>query len=209
MRIVLLGPPGAGKGTQAVKIAQAYGLAHVSTGDIFRKNLREKTALGKLAQSYMDKGQLVPDDVTISMVEDRLAQEDCAKGFLLDGFPRTLAQAKAFDDKMNVDMVIEIEVPDELLVTRMSGRRMCKCGATYHVSMLAGKTTCEKCGSALYQRDDDHEATVKKRLDVYHRETEPLVAHYAAQGVLVTIDGTQGIDKVFADIQAVLGDARK
>lgn len=209
MRVVLLGPPGAGKGTQAVKIAQEFGLAHVSTGDIFRKNLREQTALGKLAQSYMDKGQLVPDDVTISMVEDRLAQDDCAGGFLLDGFPRTLAQAKAFDDKMSVDLVIEIDVPDELLVTRISGRRMCKCGATYHVSMLEGKTTCNACGGELYQRDDDREETVQKRLDVYHHETEPLVAHYAAQGVLVRIDGTRDIDKVYADIQAVLGDARK
>ena len=204
MKVVLLGPPGAGKGTQAMRIAKDYNLAHISTGDIFRMNMRENTELGKLAKSYMDQGQLVPDDVTIAMVLDRLQMDDCKNGYLLDGFPRTVAQAKAFDETTKLDVALDIEAPDELLVRRIAGRRMCSCGATYHVDWLNGKTTCDVCGKELYQRDDDREETVYKRLMVYKDQTAPLIEHYAAAGVLKSVDGAQDVDKVYEEIQKIL-----
>ncbi|MBQ6475103.1 MAG: adenylate kinase [Clostridia bacterium] len=204
MKVVLLGPPGAGKGTQAMRIAKEYQLAHISTGDIFRQNLRENTELGKLAKSYMDQGQLVPDDVTIAMVLDRLQKDDCQNGYLLDGFPRTVAQAKAFDETTKIDVALDIEAPDELLVRRIAGRRMCSCGATYHVDWLNGKTTCDVCGKELYQRDDDREETVYKRLMVYKEQTAPLIDHYAQAGVLKSVDGAQDVEKVYEEIKKVL-----
>ena len=204
MKIVLLGPPGAGKGTQAMRIVRDYGLAHISTGDIFRMNIRENTELGQLAKSYIDNGQLVPDEVTIAMVEDRLAKDDCKEGFLLDGFPRTVAQAKAFDEKMSIDVALNIEADDDALVARIADRRMCSCGATYHVDWLDGKTTCAKCGAELYQRDDDKEETVYKRLHVYKEQTAPLAAHYDAQGVLKGVDGMQDVEAVYAQIKVIL-----
>ena len=208
MKIILLGPPGAGKGTQAMRIARDYNLAHISTGDIFRTNMRENTELGKLAKSYIDQGQLVPDDVTIAMVHDRLQKDDCRDGFLLDGFPRTVAQAKAFDEAVKVDLALDIEAPDELLVRRIAGRRMCPCGATYHVDWLDGKTTCGECGSDLYQRDDDREETVYKRLLVYKEQTAPLAAHYKSLGVLRGVDGTKDVDEVYAQIKSVLDELK-
>jgi len=204
MKIVLLGPPGAGKGTQAMRIVRDYGLAHISTGDIFRMNIRENTELGQLAKSYIDNGQLVPDEVTIAMVEDRLAKDDCKEGFLLDGFPRTVAQAKAFDEKMAIDIALNIEADDDALVARIAGRRMCSCGATYHIDWLDGKNTCQKCGAELYQRDDDKEETVYKRLQVYKEQTAPLAAHYEAQGVLKGVDGMQDVEDVYAQIKMIL-----
>lgn len=204
MKVVLLGPPGAGKGTQAMRIVRDFGLAHISTGDIFRMNMRENTELGQLAKSYIDNGQLVPDEVTIAMVEDRLAKDDCKEGFLLDGFPRTVAQAKAFDEKMSIDVALNIDADDDALVSRIAGRRMCSCGATYHVDWLDGKTTCDKCGAELYQRDDDKEETVYKRLQVYKEQTAPLAAHYDAQGVLKSVDGMQDVDAVYAQIKVIL-----
>ena len=204
MKVVLLGPPGAGKGTQAMRIAKEYQLAHISTGDIFRQNLRENTELGKLAKSYMDQGQLVPDDVTIAMVLDRLQKDDCQNGYLLDGFPRTVAQAKAFDETTKIDVALDIEAPDELLVRKIAGRRMCSCGATYHVDWLNGKTTCDVCGKELYQRDDDREETVYKRLMVYKEQTAPLIDHYAQAGVLKSVDGAQDVEKVYEEIKKVL-----
>lgn len=204
MKVVLLGPPGAGKGTQAMRIVRDFGLAHISTGDIFRMNMRENTELGQLAKSYIDNGQLVPDEVTIAMVEDRLAKDDCKEGFLLDGFPRTVAQAKAFDEKMSIDVALNIDADDDALVSRIAGRRMCSCGATYHVDWLDGKNTCEKCGAELYQRDDDKEETVYKRLQVYKEQTAPLAAHYDAQGVLKSVDGMQDVDAVYAQIKVIL-----
>ena len=207
MKIILLGPPGAGKGTQAMRIAHDYHLAHISTGDIFRMNMRENTELGQLAKSYINQGQLVPDDVTIAMVEDRLKRDDCMQGFLLDGFPRTVAQAEAFDKKMQIDVALDIEAPDELLVWRIAGRRMCACGATYHVDWLEeGETTCRKCGDTLYQREDDREETVYKRLLVYKEQTAPLVEHYRAHGVLRSVDGTLDVDAVYAQIKRILDE---
>ena len=214
MKLILLGPPGAGKGTQAESIKEAYNLIHISTGDIFRKNMKENTPLGVKAKEYVDKGQLVPDEITIAMVEDRLSQEDVREGFLLDGFPRSTSQAEALDDIMmelgsKIDKVINIEVDKNILVDRVVGRRICKeCGATYHVRSNPPKPAgiCDKCGGELYQRADDTEETVAKRISIYEEETLPLVEYYTEKGNLFTVDGTLGIDTVFGKIQKALGN---
>jgi len=207
MYIVMLGPPGAGKGTQAKRLAQELDLVHVSTGDLFRENLKNKTELGKLAQQYMDKGELVPDDVTIRMVEERLSRPDCEKGAVLDGFPRTTDQAEALDDlleKFNggVELVPYIKVPDEVLVERLSGRWMSPSGRVYHekYNPPTVKWIDDIDGSQLYQREDDKPATVKHRIEVYNEQTAPLIAYYREKDILVEIDGTQSIEDVFADI---------
>jgi adenylate kinase len=203
----MLGPPGAGKGTQAKRLAQELDLVHVSTGDLFRENLKNKTELGKLAQQYMDKGELVPDDVTIRMVEERLSRPDCEKGAVLDGFPRTTDQAEALDDlleKFNggVELVPYIKVPDEVLVERLSGRWMSPSGRVYHekYNPPTVKWIDDIDGSQLYQREDDKPATVKHRIEVYNEQTAPLIAYYREKDILVEIDGTQSIEDVFADI---------
>lgn len=205
--IVLLGPPGAGKGTQAKQLAQKLGVVHISTGDLFRENLANQTSLGKLAQSFMDKGELVPDDVTIQMVEDRLSKPDCEKGAVLDGFPRTPAQAEALDallTKLNssVKVVPCINVPDEVLVERLSGRWMSTSGRVYHAVYNPPKTKWidDVDGSQLYQREDDKPATVRHRIEVYHQQTAPLIDYYRVKGLLVDIDGTQNIDGVTKDL---------
>ncbi|WP_102399150.1 adenylate kinase [Haloimpatiens massiliensis] len=214
MKIILLGPPGAGKGTQAKSISQKYSIPHISTGDIFRKNISEKTPLGVKAKEYMDKGLLVPDELTIDLVKDRLSQEDCKNGFLLDGFPRTVKQAEALDEFINgkgekIDTALLIEVPRELILERMTGRRVCpSCGASYHIKFNPPKNEgkCGICGADLIQRKDDNEETVKDRLDVYDKQTQPLIAYYKSQNVLSVVDGTLAIDKVFEDICSVLGE---
>ncbi|ABR50529.1 Nucleoside-triphosphate--adenylate kinase [Alkaliphilus metalliredigens QYMF] len=213
MRLLLLGPPSAGKGTQASGIVNKYHIPHISTGDMLRSNIKQGTALGNKAKEYMDQGLLVPDELVVAIVEDRLQQDDCQEGFLLDGFPRTVVQAKALDDvldKMGVtlDKVVSIEVPKGTLVERAVGRRMCKeCGATYHIlfNPPTKADQCDKCGGQLYQRDDDTEKTVTKRISVYLDETEPLIEYYLKQGQLVTIEGQQEIGKVFIDIVEALG----
>ncbi len=212
MRLILLGPPGAGKGTQASKITEEYELPHISTGDIFRKNIKEGTELGKKAKGYMDKGLLVPDEVVVAIVEDRLKEDDCKEGFLLDGFPRTVNQAEQLDkvlEIMNIslDSVINIKVDKNILIGRAVGRRICKeCGKTYHIQFNPSKNDgkCDVCGGGLYQRDDDKEETVTKRIEVYLNETAPLINYYKAKGLLVDIDGEQDIDKVFEDISRTL-----
>ena len=213
MKIIMLGAPGAGKGTQAMKIAEKYQIPHISTGDIFRANIKEGTELGKKAKSYMDQGQLVPDDVTIGMLLDRISQEDCAEGYVLDGFPRTIPQAesltKALEERgESMDYAINVDVPDQAIVTRMAGRRAClACGATYHIVYNAPKkeNVCDVCGEGLVLRDDDKPETVQKRLTVYHDQTKPLIDYYGKAGILVTVDGTQDLNKVFEDIVSVLG----
>lgn len=205
MNIILLGAPGAGKGTQATRISEKYGLPHISTGDIFRDNIKRGTEIGLLAKSYTDKGQLVPDEVTCKIVEGRLAEEDCKGGYLLDGFPRNLFQAQELDKFSKVDAVINIEIDLSLLMDRLCGRRVCKsCGESYHVNFLNGKTTCDKCGGELYQRKDDNEETVGNRLKVYTEQTAPLIDYYKGKGVLIDIDGVGAIDEVFARICAAL-----
>ncbi|QEK11188.1 adenylate kinase [Crassaminicella thermophila] len=214
MRLILLGPPGAGKGTQASSIVQKFDIPHISTGDIFRKNIKEGTELGKKAKEYMDQGLLVPDELVVAIVEDRLQQEDCKEGFLLDGFPRTVNQAEELDKvltKMNVslDKVINVEVDKEILVERAVGRRICKnCGATFHVKFNppAKEGICDKCGEKLQQRADDNEETVSKRIEVYLNETKPLIDYYKNKGIIATINGQQEIDKVFKDIVVALGE---
>jgi len=213
MKIVMLGAPGAGKGTQAKMIAAKYGIPHVSTGDIFRANIKNGTELGKEAKSYMDKGALVPDELTVRILLDRVAQDDCAKGYVLDGFPRTIPQAEVLDaelTKLNdkIDFAINVDVPDENIVRRMSGRRSCpSCGATYHIVHIPPKQegVCDKCGAALVQRDDDKEETVKNRLKVYHEQTQPLIDFYEKKGVLKNVDGTVDSEEVFAAIVKILG----
>ncbi|MEW4412653.1 adenylate kinase [Clostridium sp. AN503] len=213
MKIIMLGAPGAGKGTQAKKIAEKYGIPHISTGDIFRANIKGGTELGMKAKSYMDQGQLVPDDVTIGMLLDRISEADCANGYVLDGFPRTIPQAesltKALSDRgEKMDYAIDVDVPDEAIVTRMAGRRAClKCGATYHIVYNAPKTegVCDVCGEKLVLRDDDKPETVQKRLTVYHDQTQPLIEYYKEAGILATVDGTKDLNKVFEDIVNVLG----
>lgn len=212
MRIVLLGPPGAGKGTQAVRMVEKYNIPHISTGDIFRKNLKEKTELGLKAKEYMDKGLLVPDDLVVDIVKARLLEDDCAKGFLLDGFPRTVEQADALEielEKLGIklDGVINIEVRDEVLIGRLTGRLVCrKCGATYHSKFNKPKTAavCDLCGGELYTRDDDKEETVKNRLLVYKNQTQPLIDYYTKKSMLKTIFGEADTDIVFAEICKVL-----
>ena len=213
MKIVFMGPPGAGKGTQAEKIIENYQIPHISTGDMFRKAIKDQTELGMEAKRYMDQGALVPDHVTIGIVKDRLSESDCKAGFLLDGFPRTVDQAKALDEILTsldskIDYVINIDVDLDILKERLTGRRICRsCGATYHMVFnppaVAG--TCDKCGGELYQRKDDNEETVGNRLDVYVSQTKPLLDYYSLAGNLVNINGQQSIDLVFAEIQDVLG----
>lgn len=200
MKIILLGAPGAGKGTQAKKLAVAYGIPHVSTGDIFRANIKAETPIGKIAKTFIDKGQLVPDEVTVEIVKERIEEKDCANGYLLDGFPRNLFQASALDEISNVDKVVNINVDFTKLVKRITGRRVCACGQSYHVDTLGGETKCSACGGKLYQRDDDVEETVNKRLSVYHKQTAPLIDYYKRQGKLVDVDGDKSIEEVFNEI---------
>ncbi|WP_194611280.1 adenylate kinase [Clostridium vitabionis] len=213
MRIVMLGAPGAGKGTQADRISEKYRIPHISTGDIFRSNIKAGTDLGKKAKEYMDQGLLVPDEITIGMLLDRIGGEDCREGYILDGFPRTIPQAESLTDALakrgeKIDFAINIDVPDEAIIGRMSGRRAClKCGATYHIVSMPPKKEgiCDRCGEKLVIRDDDKPETVQKRLKVYHEQTQPLIEYYEKQGVLRTVDGTQPLERVFADITALLG----
>lgn len=214
MKIVMLGAPGAGKGTQAIKIADKYDIPHISTGDIFRANIKGGTELGQKAKSYIDKGELVPDEVTIGMLLDRIAQDDCKNGYVLDGFPRTIPQAESLTEALKsqgdqIDFALNIDVPDEAIIERMSGRRACpKCGATYHIVYAAPKTEniCDKCGTELIIRSDDKPETVKDRLNVYHQQTEPLIAYYKTACVLREVDGTQELPKVFEDVVAILSE---
>ena len=213
MKLLIMGRPGAGKGTQAVNIREYYNIPHISTGDMFRAAIKNQTALGLEAKSYMDKGALVPDEVTIGIVKERLLEDDCKKGFLLDGFPRTIAQAEALDEFLKengikLDAVLDVNVPAEILVRRMVGRRVCKnCGATYHVEFSPSKVegVCDNCGNPLIQRADDTEATASNRLKVYDDQTAPLLAYYNKQNLLKTVNGDQPVDKVFEDIKNVLG----
>lgn len=207
MKLILLGAPGAGKGSQATKISKEYGIAHISTGDALRANIKEGTELGKFAKSYIDKGQLVPDEVVVGIVADRIGKEDCRNGFLLDGFPRTVAQAEALEKLTDIDVVINIDVDFDVITGRISGRRMCECGESYHISTYKSDV-CAKCGKKLYQRADDNEETVKNRLDVYARQTAPLIDFYASRNKLVTVDGNKSIDEVFEDVKKVLGGNR-
>lgn len=207
MNIILLGAPGAGKGTQATRISDKYGMPHISTGDIFRENIKNQTEIGLLAKSYIDKGQLVPDDVTCRIVEERLSRADCReKGYLLDGFPRTIAQAEALDKFAKIDAVVNIDIDFSLLMNRLCGRRVCReCGESYHVSMLNGATTCARCGGELYQRKDDNPETVQSRLAVYTEQTAPLIDYYKKKGVLLNFIGTDDPPVVlFGEITAQL-----
>ena len=207
MNVIFLGPPGAGKGTQAVRVCERLGIPQISTGDILRRAMKEGTPTGLAAKSYIDKGLLVPDEVVIAIVRERLAMEDCQKGYILDGFPRTVPQAEALAQFARIDAVIDIEVSDEKLTERLSGRRVClNCGGTYHVSTLGGKTTCEKCGNELIQRNDDKAETVLSRLSVYHAQTAPLIDYYAKLGLIRTIDGAQPMEACFEAILCALGE---
>ena len=213
MKIIMLGAPGAGKGTQAKQIADKYSIPHISTGDIFRANIKNGTELGKKAKQYMDQGALVPDELTCDLVMDRIQQDDCKNGFVLDGFPRTIPQAKALDaalGKINekMDYAIDVDVPDENIINRMSGRRAClNCGATYHLISIPPKVEgiCDRCGSKIVLREDDKPETVQKRLKVYHEQTQPLIDYYKNQGILKSVDGTQPMDEVFKAIVTILG----
>ena len=205
MNIIFLGPPGAGKGTQAQRVCSALNIPQISTGDILRRAIKEQTLTGVKAKAFIDAGKLVPDDVIIDIVKDRLAQSDCAGGYILDGFPRTVPQAEALEGIAAIDAVIELDVADEKLIERMSGRRVClKCGATYHVSRLNGETRCATCGDTLIQRDDDKAETVLNRLTVYHNQTAPLVYFYQKRGLLKVIDGAQDMDTIFASIMDIV-----
>jgi len=213
MKIIMLGAPGAGKGTQAKQIASKYSIPHISTGDIFRANIKNNTELGQKAKTYMDQGKLVPDELTCDLVMDRISQEDCKNGFVLDGFPRTIPQAEALTAALekvgaSMDFAIDVDVPDENIVKRMSGRRAClECGATYHIVSIPPKKEgiCDNCGSQLVLRDDDKPETVQTRLDVYHEQTQPLIDYYKKQGILKSVDGTRPMEDVFADIVEILG----
>ncbi|WP_337496785.1 adenylate kinase [Clostridium sp.] len=213
MKIVMLGAPGAGKGTQADKIAEKYNIPHISTGDIFRSNIKAGTELGKKAKSFIDQGLLVPDEVTIGMLLDRIHEADCENGYILDGFPRTIPQAESLTAALEengeaIDFALDVEVPDANIVNRMAGRRAClKCGATYHTEFAAPKKEgiCDKCGSELVLRDDDKPETVQKRLEIYHDQTHPLIEYYEKKGVLHTVDGTQTMEDVFKNITDILG----
>jgi adenylate kinase len=206
MNLIFLGPPGAGKGTQAVRVCEQLGIPQISTGDILRRAIKNETPTGLAAKSYIDKGQLVPDSVVIDIVRERLVQDDCKNGYLLDGFPRTVAQAEALEGFAKIDAVVDIDVSDEKLVARLSGRRVClSCGGTYHVSQLNGSMTCAKCGNELIQRADDKAETVLSRLTVYHAQTEPLIDFYTQRGLLKEIDGAQPMDECYAAILEALG----
>ena len=205
MNIILLGAPGAGKGTQASKISDGYALPHISTGDIFRENIKNQTQIGLLAKTYIDKGQLVPDEVTCNIVKERISRTDCANGYMLDGFPRTIVQAEALDKMAQIDVVINIDVDLSLLLERLCGRRVCKdCGESYHISTLNGETKCSRCGGELYQRKDDNPETVQSRLDVYKAQTAPLIAYYTAKGILFNVGGSGTPDAVYAEISKKL-----
>lgn len=205
MNIIFLGPPGAGKGTQAQRVCAALSIPQISTGDILRRAIKEQTPTGLEAKAYIDAGKLVPDEVVIAIVRERLAQDDCAQGYILDGFPRTVPQAEALAQFASIDAVVELDVADDHLVKRLSGRRVClNCGATYHVSMHEGEK-CDKCGNALIQRDDDKPETVLSRLKVYHDQTAPLVSYYQEKGLLKRIDGAQDMDTIFASILKTIG----
>lgn len=212
MKIIMLGAPGAGKGTQAEMISEKYHLPHISTGDIFRANIKNGTELGREAKSYMDKGLLVPDELTVRILLDRVAKEDCKEGYILDGFPRNIPQAEVLDAELaklgdKIDAAIDIEVPDENIIARMAGRRACtSCGATYHIVNVPPKKegVCDKCGEALVLRDDDREETVRNRLNVYHEQTQPLIDFYQKKGVLKTLDGTKDMMDVFKEITEIL-----
>ncbi len=214
MKIIMLGAPGAGKGTQAKQIASKYSIPHISTGDIFRANIKNGTDLGKKAKEYMDQGLLVPDELTCDLVMDRIAQDDAANGFVLDGFPRTIPQAEALTAALekigaSMDFAIDVDVPDENIVNRMSGRRACvNCGATYHIVAIPPKKegVCDTCGNDLVLRDDDKPETVQKRLNVYHEQTQPLIDYYSKQGILKSVSGTVPMEEVFASIVAILGE---
>ena len=213
MKIIMLGAPGAGKGTQAKMIAEKYSIPHISTGDIFRANIKNGTELGKEAKKYMDQGLLVPDELTVKILLDRVAQPDCVNGYVLDGFPRTIPQAEVLDKALNelgdqIDYAINVEVPDENIIRRMGGRRAClSCGATYHIEHIPPKAEgiCDTCGKELVLRDDDKPETVKNRLEVYHNQTQPLIEFYSAKGVLKSVDGTVDMKDVFAAITSILG----
>ena len=213
MKIIMLGAPGAGKGTQAEMIMEKYGLPHISTGDIFRANIKAGTELGVKAKAYIDNGQLVPDSLTIDLVMDRISQPDCNGGYILDGFPRTIPQAESLTKALaakgdQLDYAINVHVPDENIVKRMYGRRACPgCGATYHLVYADPKKEgiCDKCGSELYLRDDDAPGTVKKRLAVYHNQTQPLIRYCGGKKILRTVDGTKNLEEVFKDITKILG----
>lgn len=213
MKVIMLGAPGAGKGTQAKRIAEKYGIPHISTGDIFRSNIQAGTKLGMEAKGYMDQGLLVPDQVTIGMLLDRIKEADCGNGYVLDGFPRTIPQAESLTKVLaelgqKIDFAVDVDVPNEAIVDRMSGRRACiTCGATYHVRFAPPKEEgiCDKCGSKLVLRDDDKPETVKKRLSVYHKQTRPLIDYYRKAGVLASVDGTQDMEQVFQSIVTILG----
>lgn len=213
MKIIMLGAPGAGKGTQAKKIAAQYSIPHISTGDIFRANIKNNTELGQKAKTYMDKGELVPDSLVVDLIMDRFKEADCANGYVLDGFPRTIPQAEALDNALKangekVDFAINVEVPDENIINRMSGRRACVgCGATYHIKYNPTKVegVCDACGEKLILRDDDKPETVKNRLSVYHEQTQPLIDYYTSEGILKTVDGTVDINDVFQAIVEILG----
>ncbi|HHT50252.1 MAG TPA: adenylate kinase [Eubacteriaceae bacterium] len=212
MRIILLGPPGAGKGTQASNIANEFHITHISTGEIFRKIQKEGTSLGLKAKEYIDKGLLVPDDLTVEIIDDRLDRKDCIEGFILDGFPRTIIQAKALDDKLkakkiSLDLVINIQLKNQLIINRITGRRICEnCGENYHTNFYPPKIEgkCDLCGGQLFQRKDDQEETIKKRLEVYTNQTQPLIDYYKDKGILHTINGEQSIEGVFKDIKIIL-----
>ena len=211
MKIIMLGAPGAGKGTQAKMISEKYGIPHISTGDIFRANIKNGTELGKKAKSYMDQGLLVPDELVVDLVVDRVQKEDCKEGYILDGFPRTIPQAEALDAALGedkIDYALDIEVPDDHIIKRMSGRRACVgCGATYHLVYNPTKTegVCDVCGEKLILRDDDKPETVQKRLDVYHEQTQPLIDYYKKAGCLVEMEGTLDINVVFENVVKILG----
>ena len=213
MKIVMLGAPGAGKGTQAQRIAEKYGIPHISTGDIFRSNIKAGTELGKKAKSFIDQGLLVPDEVTIGMLLDRIHEADYKNGHIMDGFPRTIPQAESLTEALAanreaIDFALNVDVPDANIVNRMAGRRAClKCGATYHIQFAAPKKEgiCDKCGSELVLRDDDKPETVQKRLEIYHDQTHPLIEYYEKKGVLHTVDGTQTMEDVFKNITDILG----
>lgn len=214
MNLILLGPPGAGKGTQAAKIIEKYNIPHISTGDIFRENIKNGTPLGKKAQEYMNKGELVPDSLVIEIATDRLTKDDCKEGFLLDGFPRTVEQAEALDeflskDGKKVDHVLDIDVAADILMKRLTGRRVCKgCGATYHVTNIPPKVegVCDSCGGELYQRDDDTEETVSNRIEVYNSQTKPLIDYYENIGNIAHLDGSIDPDQLLAEIVKILGE---
>ena len=214
MKIIMLGAPGAGKGTQAQMIADQYKIPHISTGDIFRENVKNGTELGMEAKKYMDKGELVPDELTVRILLDRVAKDDCRNGYVLDGFPRTIPQAEVLDKEITeigdkIDYAIDVDVPDENIIRRMSGRRAClSCGSTFHIEHVPPKKEgiCDRCGKELILRDDDKEETVKNRLDVYHKQTQPLIDYYTGQNILKTVDGTADMMDVFTAITEILGE---